>query len=186
MMLAEKVKYECNSKIIRFDNENIGNNKVKSDIRKFNRNKNVIPFHKNKENALGSEVDFMDWQEKYIEKLDQDISDIKSEVKGMEDKIGNRIDSKLEEFRNEMRHLDNQRVEDMREIRASLDSTNKHVQGMVSSVHSIAIATVIGVAAMVISVLGIWYSISNNQAEISNQLQQQSIQIQEIQKTQNK
>ena len=136
----------------------------------------------------------VDWQERYIEKLDQNIQEIKNDAKEtrkeihnmearMADRIDSKLDSKLEEFRSEMRHLDNQRVEDMREIRNSLESTNKHVQSMVSSVHSISIATVIGVAAMVISVLGIWYSVSSNQAEISKQIQQQNVQIQEIQKS---
>ena len=102
----------------------------------------------------------MDWQEKYIDKVDKEISDIKSEIRNLEANITNNISTQFELFRSEMRHIDNQRVDDMREIRSSLESTNKHVQSMVSSVHSIAIATVIGVAAMVISVFGIWYSIA--------------------------
>lgn len=129
------------------------------------------------------EADSMDWQEKYIEKVDGEITEINSEIKGMENRIGNRIDSKLEEFRNEMRHLDNQRVDDMREIRTSLDSTNKHVQGMVTNVHNISIAVIIGVAAMVISVMALGYSIWNGQNDLNKQLLQQSQQIQEIQRT---
>jgi len=118
----------------------------------------------------------MDWQEK----LDQDVTEIKNDIKTLEDKLGDKVTAKLEEFRSEMRHLDNQRTEDMREIRNSIESTNKHVQSMVSSVQSIAIATIIGVAAMVIAVVGIWYSVSSSQNDINKQLQQQTIQIQEI------
>lgn len=130
--------------------------------------------------------DLMDWQDKYIEKVDQEITEVKSEIKNLEDRIGNKIDSKLEEFRNEMRHLDTQRAEDMREIRSNLESTNKHVQSMVSSVHSVAIAAIIGIATMVIGALGIWYSVSSSQNDIFDKLQQQSIQIQEIQNNQPK
>ncbi len=103
----------------------------------------------------------MDWQEEYIKKLNQDLSEIKSEMRSMESRLGDKIDTKLEEFRNEMRHLDNQRVEDMREIRNSLESTNERIQSMASNVHNIAIAAILGIAAIAVSVIGIWYSAVN-------------------------
>jgi hypothetical protein len=111
----------------------------------------------------------MDWQEKYIDKVDQEISGIKSEIRDSENRIGNRIDSKLEEFRSEMRHLDNQRVEDMREIRTHLADNLRHVRSMSQ-------ATTIGVASMVVAVIlgvaGIWWTVWSSQQSIINLLQQ--------------
>ncbi len=118
-------------------------------------NINRASFGKNEEDG------FMDWQEEYIKKLNQDLSEIKSEMRSMESRLGDKIDTKLEEFRNEMRHLDNQRVEDMREIRNSLESTNERIQSMASNVHNIAIAAILGIAAIAVSVIGIWYSVVN-------------------------
>ena len=61
----------------------------------------------------------------------QEMSDFKEEMR---------------DFKTEMRNRDNQRSEDMREIRASIDSIIKHVQ-------SISTAAMIGVGASVIAVV---------------------------------
>lgn len=52
----------------------------------------------------------------------------------------------MSDFKNEMRDRDNQRAEDMREIRASL-------QNLQSSGRTLNVATIIGIAAIVIAVL---------------------------------
>ena len=52
----------------------------------------------------------------------------------------------MRDFKTEMRDRDNQRAEDIREIRASLDSMGKHVR-------NISVATIIGVATIVITVI---------------------------------
>ena len=70
-----------------------------------------------------------------------------------QEKIDNELQTKLalqdarfNMFMQEMRDRDNQRSEDMREIRASIDSITKHVQ-------NISTAAMIGVGASVIAVV---------------------------------
>lgn len=112
--------------------------------------------------------DLMDWQEKYIDKVDRDVSDIKKDIHNMESNIENKISTQFELFRNEMRHLDNQRVADMREIRDSLTGNMRHVQNMSQ-------ATIIGVASMVIAVMigigGIWWTVWSSQQNIIDMIQ---------------
>ena len=50
--------------------------------------------------------------------------------------------SRIDDFINEMRDRDNQRAEDMREIRAS-----------VSSIRTLTVTTIVAIAAMVITIL---------------------------------
>lgn len=52
----------------------------------------------------------------------------------------------MRDFKNEMRDRDNQRAEDIREIRSSL-------QNLQSSGRTLNVATIIGIAAIVIAVL---------------------------------
>ena len=52
----------------------------------------------------------------------------------------------MRDFKNEMRDRDNQRVEDIREIRASIDGMGKHVRNL-------SVATLIGVATIAITVV---------------------------------
>ena len=52
----------------------------------------------------------------------------------------------MSDFKNEMRDRDNQRAEDMREIRTSL-------QSLQSSGRTLNVATIVGIAAIVIAVL---------------------------------
>ena len=96
----------------------------------------------------------MDWEAKYIDKLDKDIDSLK----GIEQRITQHFDLKINELAtelrhldaersNEVRHLDSQRVDDMREIRESLKSTRSHVQNL-------TIAATVGIATMVLTAIG--------------------------------
>ena len=52
----------------------------------------------------------------------------------------------MRDFKNEMRDRDNQRVEDIREIRASIDGMGKHVRNL-------AITSMAAIGAMVVTVI---------------------------------
>ena len=52
----------------------------------------------------------------------------------------------MRDFKNEMRERDNQRVTDIREIRASIDGMGKHVRNM-------AITSMAAIGAMVVTVI---------------------------------
>ena len=60
----------------------------------------------------------MDWQEKYIDKLDRDIDEVKNTITASEERISRMIESSLTEIRDR----DNQRQQDMNQIRSIIDS----------------------------------------------------------------
>ena len=62
-------------------------------------------------------------------------------------------DAKFNIFMEEMRDRDNQRAEDIREIRSSLQNLQANLQSLQSSGRTLNVATIIGIAAIVIAVL---------------------------------
>ena len=76
--------------------------------------------------------------QRQIDKQDAKISVFTQEMRDFKDE--------MRDFKNEMRDRDNQRAEDIREIRASL-------QSLQSSGRTLNVATIIGIAAIVIAVL---------------------------------
>lgn len=64
----------------------------------------------------------------------------------LESRISN-LEGKFEIFIGEMRDRDNQRAEDMREIRSKLDSIGNHVR-------NITVAAIVGIGAIFVSVVG--------------------------------
>ena len=62
-------------------------------------------------------------------------------------------DAKLNVFMQEMRDRDNQRAEDIREIRSSLQNMQTSLQNMQVSNRNLNVATIIGIAAIVVAVL---------------------------------
>ena len=62
-------------------------------------------------------------------------------------------DAKFNAFMQEMRDRDNQRAEDIREIRASLQNMQANMQNMQVSNRNLNIVTLLGIAAIVIAVL---------------------------------
>ena len=111
---------------------------------------------------FNSEEDsFMDWQEKYIDKLDRDIGEIKTSFSDTEKRIGDTVDRAVNQMNQnvsqvlgELREKDNQRHTEFLHIQTAmtqlgdtldtkLDETNKHV-------NNISIATIIGIASIVV------------------------------------
>lgn len=113
----------------------------------------------------------MDWQEKYLDKLDRDISEMKnkldrnisdmqSSLMTTEDRISSMISQTLGEMRDrdsqrhtemlslrsEMRDRDNQSQSDMKDIRNFMIEERRWIIAM-------AVATILGIATMVITVL---------------------------------
>lgn len=108
--------------------------------------------------------DNMDWQEKYIDKLDKDVDDIKSEIKNIESKIDYRLDKAVSEMREivnqtlaELRDRDNQRhleiIELQKKIDNNIDSINNQFKEDRKWIIGLVITTIIGIAAMVITVI---------------------------------
>ena len=62
-------------------------------------------------------------------------------------------DAKFNVFIQEMRDRDNQRAEDIREIRQDIKNIRTDVQNMLTSNRNLNIVTILGVAAIVIAVL---------------------------------
>jgi len=110
----------------------------------------------------------MDWQEKYFDKLDRDISDMKNSLQATEDRIARMIENAMNEIRDrenqrqaEMRDRDNQRHQEMMEIRTSLDNLQKQIHEERKWVMGTNIAAISGIAAIVVAVLiAIWQILS--------------------------
>lgn len=62
-------------------------------------------------------------------------------------------DAKFSVFMQEMRDRDNQRTEDIREIRTSVQNMQNSLQNMQSSNRNLNVVTILGIAAIIIAVL---------------------------------
>lgn len=130
--------------------------------------------------ASTKEDDHMDWQEKYIDKLDQNINEMKQGLRDTENRIAQMVNQTL----SEMRDRDNQRHQEFLELNHKIDyfsnsidqkidnvsnfidqklgdvhkevkEDRKWITGMAISVIVSTIATIIGVATMIISILSV-------------------------------
>lgn len=101
----------------------------------------------------------MDWHEKYLDKLDKDIAEMKSSLRDTENRIAQMINQTL----SEMRDRDNQRHQEFLAINTKLDQKVDSIEQKIDKVRNeikedrkwiigIAITTIIGIAAMVITV----------------------------------
>ena len=59
----------------------------------------------------------------------------------------------MNEFRTEMRERDNQRVEDMREIRTSISNMQNRIEDMGKHVRNLSITAMAAIGAMVVTVI---------------------------------
>ncbi|GAV24762.1 hypothetical protein ciss_06950 [Carboxydothermus islandicus] len=102
----------------------------------------------------------MDWQEKYLDKLDRDISDMKASLRATEERVAQMISQTLSEIRDR----DNQRHQEFLAINQKIDSINSTIDQKIDSMNSkidqsnkfiitMAVTTIIGIATMVITVL---------------------------------
>jgi len=102
----------------------------------------------------------MDWQEKYFDKLDRDISEMKNVVQASEDRIARMIENAM----TEMRDRDNQRHQEMSEIRSNLDNMHSKIDQAVQIAHeekkwvigttlAIAVSAVLAIAGMFATIL---------------------------------
>lgn len=80
-----------------------------------------------------------------VEKLDERVSSLEQRVTETTTNVNSLI-RELKDFKDEMRDRDNQRAQDIREIRASLDGMGKHVQNL-------TVAAMVGVGTSVIAVV---------------------------------
>ena len=77
-------------------------------------------------------------QEKKLNQVEARVSNLETKFEAFM--------QEMRDFKAEMRDRDNQRAEDIREIRTSLDGMNKHVQ-------SLTVTAMVGVGASVIAVV---------------------------------
>lgn len=94
----------------------------------------------------GSQVD---WQEKYLDKLDRDVGDIKQSLRATEERIASMVSQTL----GEMRDRDNQRHAEVQTIRSDIQAIRSDNEETRRWIIGMAIATILGVAAMVVAVM---------------------------------
>lgn len=80
-----------------------------------------------------------------VEKLDERVTKVEGQVSELTANVKSLI-RELKDFKDEMRERDNQRVEDIREIRASIDSMGKHVRNL-------SLTAMGAIGAMVVTVI---------------------------------
>ena len=88
----------------------------------------------------------MDWQEKYLDKLDRDISDMKNSLRATEERIAGMVNQAL----SEMGDRDNQRHTEFLALRSDNAETRRWVIGMAIGSIGVALAAVIGIVSVVI------------------------------------
>lgn len=98
----------------------------------------------------------MDWQEKYLDKLDRDIGEMKNSLKFTEERIADMISQTL----SDMRDRDKQRHEeilalrnDIQAIRTDNAETKRWIIGMVISAIGVALAAIIGIVSVVYQII---------------------------------
>ena len=67
--------------------------------------------------------------ERKVEKLDERVTSLEIQFSALMAKVDKTIDE-IHDIRQEMRDRDNQRAEDIREIRASLENMGRHVRNL--------------------------------------------------------
>ena len=80
-----------------------------------------------------------------VDKLDERVSSLERQVSETTANVNSLI-RELKDFKTEMRDRDNQRVQDIREIRASIDSMGKHVRNL-------SLTAMGAIGAMVVTVI---------------------------------
>jgi hypothetical protein len=142
---------------------------VKSVVDEYNINKTdlevVASSDNDKENKTAKGIGLtgggnMDWQEKYIDKLDRDLGEIKSSLRATEERIAgmvetsvNTLNQTVNQTLGEMRDRDNQRHQEFINISNKLDTINSNVSEKLGSqtkwVTRLVISTIVGIAAII-------------------------------------
>lgn len=99
-----------------------------------------------KATITSEEEQMMDWQEKYLDKLDRDISDMKNSLRATEERIAGMVNQAL----SEMGDRDNQRHTEFLALRSDNAETRRWVIGMAIGSIGVALAAVIGIVSVVI------------------------------------
>lgn len=101
-----------------------------------------------------------DWQEKYLDKLGQDIADIKASSRASEERVSQMVSQML----GELRDRDNQRHAETLDLRKEtsglIESVHKDIHGLNDKIAEnlkwsigILVSSVIGVAAIIVTIL---------------------------------
>lgn len=102
---------------------------------------------------VGENMSNINWQEKYIENLNDNIKEIKEGFINTENRIADMINKHIEYST----HLDNQRHDELlnlnNKIDSSIDSINEKIDSTNKWIIGLAISTILGIAAMVLTVI---------------------------------
>lgn len=150
-MNPEKV---ISSKVIRFPIKQTENNEsIDSDRFMVQSSKMLYNTTKSTSAEADQGDDLMDWQEKYIEKVDQSISEIKQGLRDTENRISEMINKHIEYNT----HLDEERHSEILKVNEKLDqsieSINNKIDGANKWIIGLVITAMTAIAAMVLSIL---------------------------------
>ncbi|WP_434565123.1 hypothetical protein PQ689_03095 [Thermoanaerobacterium thermosaccharolyticum] len=153
-----------NSNIVRFPVPESNNSKaVNSDYTIANSSEKVYNLLENdnyglkvqsellkayQEIASTKEDDHMDWQEKYIDKLDQNINEMKQGLRDTENRISEMINKHIEYTT----HLDKERHDEILKINDLIESINNKIDSTNKWIIGLIITTIVAIASMALSV----------------------------------
>ena len=87
-----------------------------------------------------------------VDKLDERVSSLERQVSETTANVNSLI-RELKDFKDEMRDRDNQRAEDMREIRTSISNMQNRIEDMGKHVRNLSITAMAAIGAMVVTVI---------------------------------
>ena len=114
----------------------------------------------NNKNEGGRSMSDVNWQEKYFDKLDDNMKEINQNFKNTENRISEMINKHIEYST----HLDKQRHEEninlnnkidssIRDISSKIDSTNDNINATNKWIIGLVITTILGVVSIVVAAL---------------------------------
>lgn len=102
--------------------------------------------------ATTKEGDYMDWQEKYIDKLDQNINEMKQSLRDTENRISEMINKHIEYTT----HLDKERHDEILKINEKIDNSIDSINNKIDSTNKwligLIITTILAIGSMALSV----------------------------------
>ena len=91
-------------------------------------------------------------QERKVEKLDERVTNLERQVSETTINVNGLIRA-LQDFKTEMRDRDNQRAEDIREIRQSINNMQNSINEMGKHVRNLSLTAMAAIGAMVVTVI---------------------------------
>jgi len=99
----------------------------------------------------------MDWQKKYFDKIDENISDIKSDLKHFESRISSIVEqgvSSNTQLLSQIQHMDNQRHSELVNLRKESEKKYSDLTNKIEATHNRLLYVALAIAGLIIAAAG--------------------------------